>query len=432
MADTPQALQHRDVRCLSRFRTCFAVMAMPVWYTAAAQTPVKLHDVPAAREAFAAAAAAPRLRCSFTGLRPALDYALRFRTGYTVSFPLQQLAGSNHRLAVLLRVTPDGGPPVYLARTGALPPVPDEKLEGETHGTFVVGEGSYTVEAVMKDDSGSACSGKWRIEAKLTADERGLPSATPPLAVEDVAGPEPGAQSEQAPRLQRLTILLHASPVNARAAKLEPEIASMLANSLLSVCRDLRARSVRLAVFNLEQRRVLLEQQDFTPKAIAGVRAVLEQLDLAKVDYRTLQNGGQADLLRDLIEQEAHSDEAPSAVVLLSLRGTYKVDPSLLSDLQEMARSRWYYLQYDPVFRLAARPAFTSQSDDIDTTGRRGGRGGLTNPGGRGRAPWNPPVPPRLPDPTQQFFHNIKGETFPIRTPRDLAAALRRMASESL
>ena len=410
--------------------TRFVTAAVAICGNLAAQSLLKPEDILAAQGAFAASAAAPRLRCSFTALPPALDYALRFRTGYRVSFPLQQLAGPNHSLEVLLRVTPDGRQPVYLVLAGSLPPVPDEKLKGETQGAFVVGEGSYTVEALVKDDAGSACLGKRHIEAKRAANERGLDPPLPAMAVEDLHGEIPAAPAQESRRLDRLTILLQASALRPRAAKLEPEVAGMLADSLLSVCRNLPAKSVHLVVFNEEQQQVLLEKQDFTVESIGEVSAALDQLDLAIVDYRTLQNRDRADLLPALIGKEAQAGQAASAVVLLSPRGASKLDPARQPDASRMTRSRWFYLPYDPAFRLAARPMGGNDDPNIDTTVSRPGRGrgGIT--GGRGTRSWNPPAAARPADPVEQFFRRIMGESFTIRRPEDLASALRRISSE--
>src|ERR1700722_424899 len=82
--------------------------------TALAQSLVDAEHRAKARATFRSAAQAPTLKCQFAEIPPALNFALRFQTGFSVQLPVQQFQGPGHGWDVLLRVTPDGKEPVLL------------------------------------------------------------------------------------------------------------------------------------------------------------------------------------------------------------------------------------------------------------------------------------------------------------------------------
>ena len=122
---------------------------------------------------FDASQDAGTLTCHVVPIVPRLNYSFRLQTGYVVRTPMKQYLGSGHTLAVVTRVTPQGGrDPVYLASTMRLPPIPKTKMEWDIGGTFLVGEGGYVVDWMMIDDANRVCRKSWRVEAKLRANER--------------------------------------------------------------------------------------------------------------------------------------------------------------------------------------------------------------------------------------------------------------------
>ena len=89
--------------------------------SAPAQVRLEPDGEKSARTAFESRAHPDRLRCEFHSVPPALDYALQFRAGYAIYVPLNQPGGEGHSLDILLRVTPEGRAPVYLASSGTVP-----------------------------------------------------------------------------------------------------------------------------------------------------------------------------------------------------------------------------------------------------------------------------------------------------------------------
>src|SRR5690242_11590044 len=58
------------------------------------------------------------LPCTVTPNKPMLGFDLKYHTGYEISVPLKELAGSDNQLTMVFRVTPEGHPndPVYFSK----------------------------------------------------------------------------------------------------------------------------------------------------------------------------------------------------------------------------------------------------------------------------------------------------------------------------
>src|SRR6266568_4633624 len=81
-----------------------------------AQILVDPAKLPATFKTFERQPGEPSVQCEVTPLKPALNFGFRFQAGYVVHLPLSQYPGPRHRLALLSRITPQGGGhgPVYL------------------------------------------------------------------------------------------------------------------------------------------------------------------------------------------------------------------------------------------------------------------------------------------------------------------------------
>ena len=94
--------------------------------------------------------------------------------------------------------------------------------------------------------------------------------------------------------------------------------------SLAALLEQLPARSVRLVVFNLEQQKELYRNDGFTVRELEQLTRVLDGLQLAMVDYRVLQQPqGQAQMLRALMQREAHEASRSDAMIFLGPDGSY-------------------------------------------------------------------------------------------------------------
>jgi hypothetical protein len=380
---------------------------------------------------FETGVSARQLRCEFHPVRPALNFAFRFETGYTIDIPLTQIHGAGHSLTVHLRVRQEGREPAYLTRTGKLPDVPETKAFGETGGTFIVGDGTYDVEALAEDDLRRSCRGAWQIQARRVGSERQLKSTTLPGLVEELTATSPSLpDAKSLPRIARLTVLMHAAPLSPNLSTLQPGDIQTLVDSLTSLLRELPAQSVRLIAFNLDQRAIAFRKDGFEASQMGDLKAALQQMDLAKVDYRTLQqNPEPLDLLLGLVQEELRNPKPPDALIVLGPRTRIQKDVAV-NALAKLA------VAVPPIFFLQCR---TSPPEGGTNRALRRSQGPL--PGQRegdrridyGTAADGFPLEGpqlelgELPDSLERLMRRLKGETIPIRTPHDLADAIRHI-----
>jgi hypothetical protein len=341
-----------------------------------------------------------QLRCEVTPAEPILDFSFRFQSGYSVSVPMEQYLGPKHSWVIVTRVTPAEGKPGYLAARVRLPDVPPNKVKVDTFGGFLVGPGRYRVEWAMFDDSGRVCRKDWNIEAKLKRSERNVKLDIPPGAVSDFSarGLTRQVRSRDDAAPFRLTILLHAAPVSPRRTHLRMNDRLLLISTLGSLAATVPAASVRLAVFNLDQQRVLYNQEEFTLDSIGRVSEILNQLELDTIDYHALQNPtGHVDLLSDLINRELAASKHSDAVVFLGPVSRFidKIPPSALDE--NAAKLSFFYFQYQ------ASPL-------LGMGGMRGMRGGIREP--------------MLPDSITNLIARVKGRLIHINSPADFANAI--------
>src|SRR5579871_529839 len=376
-----------------------------------AQTIVDPGRIAEIQRSFDSAVRAQSFRCRIDPVRPAIDYALRFRTGYLVDFPLLQFTGSGHRLHTLLRVLPDGQKPVYLETTGELPAAPATRMDAEMAGTFVVGEGVYDVEALVEDESQRVCRNRWRIQAKRNGSERELAPSTAPGAVEELNVTSAGAVKGTG----RITILVHAAPLSQRTSTLQDSDVSALVGSLYSLLRQLPAESVRVVVFNLSQHSAPFRQDGFTTKDLDKVVGAMTELELAKVDYRILQQGP-ADLVANLLQTELHDPKPADAVILLGPRLQLRDDIPIPSVERASASvPALFYLQFwtqlpFPGGPLGAPPQSAGRRNSVSSSSG----GAATFPSGTS-------------DPLERLIGRLKGKVFEVRAPHELADNIRHM-----
>jgi len=396
-------------------RLC-AASVIAAWAIASAQTLVEPERLAAARTAFDSAPHAARLRCAIEPSRPALSYNLQFLTGYLIDVPMSQPGGAGHRLDVLIRVTPEGRDSVFLGTHGSVPQVSASKTSAEVPGSFVVGEGNYTVDAVVRDEASRACLTQWRIQAKFTGNERDLKPAALAGTVHELGWLAPSASADRA--IERLTIFVHATPMIPGAAKIDEKTIGVLSDSLSAILVQLPAKSVRLVLFNLDKQAVLFDRANFTTRDLQEVAQALERVEPGVVDYKTLQNRTRTDVLGDLVANELKSSTRSSAVILMGPRSGARADNSAPIEPPPAGSPPWYYLEFQAAESLRPQAAYTSTIEG----GRRG-----TNLQGV-PPPVNPPQVP--PDGIERLVHRLNGTAFTVITPHHLAEAIHRMATE--
>jgi hypothetical protein len=383
-----------------------------------AQSLVDAGRLEKARAAFDAAGAAPALKCQFTSEAAALNYGLRFETSYLLELPMNQFHGAGHGWDVLLRVTPQGREPVFLTASEALPEVPATSVTGEFAGKFVVGEGSYSVDAILKDDAGRVCKSAWRIDAKLAGIERGL---RPAMAAGTVAGvAEPVAEWARGDaKWDRVTVMLNASSIVPRHSQLQADDIALLSGSLRSLLEQIPVGAARVVIFCLEQRAVLYRKDNFQAADFEAATKALSDLQLGVVSAQTLESpAGTVEAVAGLIRDEASASPAPDAVIVASPAAPLRPkESSAPPEAVSLGPVKLFYLDfaYSPVRRWAL-----PVGDDGSAAGME--RRSRPNP------MLMPPFPPLHPaDAIGIVAKAMKGETTMIHSPHELAAAIGRM-----
>jgi hypothetical protein len=350
------------------------------------------------------------LRCGISPIHPSMNFGLRLQAGYTINVPLVQYKGPGHKWRVLVRIEPrdPAGAPVYLASQFELAPVPETKAEGEIGGAFLLGEGRYEASLALQDDLRRVCTAGWQIDANGRS-VRGLENLLPPGTVAELSSAP--AQTHQDAVFDRLTVLVHAAPAVARESRLQASDLVTSLGELSSLLAERPARSVRLVVFNLAQQTELLRQEPFHLADLNHVQQALYNLQLARVDYRVLQNrGGEADLLTGIVERELDASDPPDAVVFLGprLRSPSGLAKRALSIPKKMPRF-FYVARWRAPRRTGGTP------NDME--------------GRFGALPLDP-LPARVRSGTDviaEMVARLKGKTFDVQSPSDFAKAIRQI-----
>ena len=363
--------------------------------SACAQSLVEPGKISAAAKYFERRPGEQPLKCEVWPIPPRLGFSFRFQAGYVVRVPMNQYVGPGHSWNLLTRVAPEGGDPVYLANTIKLPSIPKTKVRAELGGTFLVGEGRYSVDWVLTDDRGRIFRKSWQIEAKLNPSERGVKIGIAPGSVSEVSfrqwSPEE-AHDEDVRPLRRLTVLLHAAPLYSRTTTMHIQDRVRLLGSLVSLLESLPARAVRLVAFNLDQQKELFRRDDLTPDAFGALAESVNALELNVVSYGVLKNTrGHMSLLAEIVNQELSAADPSDAVIFLGPATRY-LDRFSAAVLEQRrgAGPPFFYFQYRPYFQRSAE----------------------------------------LPDSIASAIGRLKGKMIVVRTPNDFAKAIKQVQAQ--
>uniref|UniRef100_Q028Q4 VWFA domain-containing protein n=1 Tax=Solibacter usitatus (strain Ellin6076) TaxID=234267 RepID=Q028Q4_SOLUE len=338
----------------------------------------------------------PSLRCEISPMNPTLNFAFRFEVVYRVQVPMSQFQGPGHSLTTYTRVIPEGRNAVYLAKTEALARTGEPDAFAEMLGAFVPGEGAYKAEVLVADDLDRTCRASWQFRARREGTERQLLPVTPPAAIEELVldgAPPPGVKP--GPRIARLTILIHASPLIPTRTELQPDDIQRTVDSLASILRELPARTVRVIAFNLDQRFTIFRAEEYDAVHAKELVDAMTQLDLGVVDAKLVRDRpAPMELLLGLVQAELQAPTPPDALILLGPRSRLRLEiPADVAGKRPTASTAIFNLQ--------------SQAGEIIPALRAIGAA----------------------DPIERLVTRLKGQTIPIGTPHDLADAIHRMDS---
>ena len=266
------------------------------------------------------------LPCTVTPVKPVLGFDLKFHSGYEVTVPLRELAGSENMLTMVFRVVPEGHAEkaTYFSQHIAVPSIAEDAGgPAFLQGSFDVGEGKYHIDWLMRDRAERICSNFWDIEAVLPPRDKQMALDISPGAVQ-VADPEP---FKQEPPVERgalgeplnVKVVVNFAPQDASAATLQPLDLNALVSILRNIAREPRITRFSIVAFNMQEQRVIYRQDSASQIDFPALGKALKTLNLGTVDLKQLsQKHGDSEFLSKLITKELAEDHQPLDAVIFA------------------------------------------------------------------------------------------------------------------
>lgn len=297
------------------------------------------------------------LPCAVTPDKPSLGFDLKYHSGYEVAVPLKELAGTENQLTMVFRVTPQDHPdePVYFAQHVAVPAI-DEDEHGPAflQGDFLVGEGKYHVDWLMRDRTERVCSSHWDMEASL-------PPKDKPMALDITADAilaadtepfrqEPPVERDQRDKPLNVKVIVNFAPQDSSSATLQPLDTNALISILRNIAREPRIGRFSVVAFNMQEQKVIYRQEDGSQIDFPALGKALSSLNLGTVDLKRLtQKHGDTDFLSNLITSEVKdSKDQPDAVIFAGPKVMLdnQVPPETLKQLSDV-KFPVFYMNYN-------------------------------------------------------------------------------------
>jgi len=259
------------------------------------------------------------LPCNVTPVKPALGFDLRFHSGYEVSIPLKELAGSGNLLTMICRITPVNhrDEPVYMSQRVTVPEI-EENAKGDAYlqGSYDVGEGQYHVDWLMRDRAERVSSAYFDITADLPPKDKQVTLEIPPSVVqvtdhEPFKG-EPPIERELRDASLNVKVIVNFAPQDSGSATLQPLDMNALVSILRSIAREPRIGKFSIVAFNLQEQRVIYRQENLSQIDFPALGDALSSLKIGTVDIKRLSvKRGETEFLTNLITQELNTQKEP-------------------------------------------------------------------------------------------------------------------------
>jgi hypothetical protein len=272
---------------------------------------------------------------------------------------MADLNGGDDVLTMIFRVTPQNHPddPVYFSQRINVPKL-DENAGGnaDLEGRFVLGEGNYQIDWLMRDRAERVCSSYWSSSATLSPKDRGIQMAIAPGIVEAL-DPKPFRDEPPVARDPRsglsVKILINFAPQRYLASSLQPLDTSALISILRNISRDPRIGKFSIVAFNMQDQRVVYRQEQADQIDFPALGDSLSSLKLGTVHVTQLgQKHSDTDFLSQLITGEMAHDN-PDAVIFAGPKVMMDegVPTDSLKALSEDVSYPVFYMNYnlDPV-----------------------------------------------------------------------------------
>ncbi len=263
------------------------------------------------------------LPCSVVQLKPALGFDLRFHSGYEVTVPLKELAGTDNLLTIVFRVAHENEKdhPNYFSQRIRVPAIEDDaKGDAYLQGAFDLGEGKYHVDWLMRDREERVCSSSWDSEAALQPKDRQMSLSILPGAIQradlEQFKEEPPVQRAQGEPPLNVKVLVNFAPQNSLSATLQPLDTSALISILRTLSREPRIGKFSVVAFNMQEQKVIYRQEGADRIDFPALGDALHQITLGTVDFKQLgQKHGDTEFLTQLIQKECAAPVRPDALI---------------------------------------------------------------------------------------------------------------------
>jgi len=297
------------------------------------------------------------MTCVVKPVRPEIGFDLGFHSGYEVSLAAEELARSGGQLTVLFRVIPEGYPEkaAYFSQKWTVPRMAEEaRGTAVLEGKFVLGEGKYQIDWLMRDRSERFCSAHWKVAAELRGKDRLIAPRLPQgTVVAQGAAPfaaEMPVRRDLANRFHVL-VLFHATSQVPEASGMRATEVSVMLSILRSIAREPRINSYSIVAFNLERSAVLYRSEKVDELDFPALGKAINQVKLGTIDVRSLQRRHFAmSFFRELLAEEIATNR-PNALIFVGPKTD--VDDGVRSAWKELERPACpvFYLNYnaDPV-----------------------------------------------------------------------------------
>lgn len=297
------------------------------------------------------------LPCIVSPNKPALGFDLKFHAGYDVQIPLKELAGDENQLTMVFRVVPEGAAdgPVYMKQHYSVPAI-EENAGGSAYlqGGFVLGEGKYHVDWLMRDRQERICSYHWDAEASIPPKDRPMTVDIAPGAVQapdaELFKEEAPVERKKAPPLLNVKVLVNFAPQDSASSTMQSFDTVALVSILRSIARDPRVGSFSVVAFNMQEQRVIFRQESAAQIDFPALGKALNSLNLGTVEFKHLsQKHGDSEFLCNLLTSEVKEDkQTPDAIIFAGPK--IMLDDGLPSEtLKQLADVKFpvFYMNYN-------------------------------------------------------------------------------------
>lgn len=262
------------------------------------------------------------LPCTVTSIKPLLGFDLRFHSGYDITVPLRELAGTGDQLTIIFKVTSDTAKdaPAYFSQRYNVPEIEqDARGDAYLQGGFNVGEGSYHVMWMMRDRMERVCSSSWDITAALVQKDQSIKTAIATHAIEasdlEFFKEEPPVTRIVTADPLKVKVLINFAPQKSEAAAMQPIDTSALVSILRNISREPRICKFSIVAFNMNDQRVVYRKDNADQIDFPELGKALGSLKLGMVDYKKLSDKhSETDFLTKLIQDELGHNDADAVI----------------------------------------------------------------------------------------------------------------------